>query len=66
MSPSKTTASWFDPKYVATVVGVLAAGALVFYSTLTRSGPTVEEITFVLLAVTLPATVAYEVTRRIR
>lgn len=57
--------SWRDPQFVATVVGLLAFGASVVYSALTRSGPTVEEITYVVLAVTLPATVAYELARRL-
>ena len=56
--------SWTAPEYVATVVGVLAVGALVFYSALTDTGPTVDEVLFVLLAVTLPATIAYELARR--
>jgi hypothetical protein len=51
---------------VATVVGVLATGALVFYSSLTRAGPTVDEILVVVLSITVPATVAYEVARRWR
>ncbi|MFB6233561.1 MAG: hypothetical protein ABEH61_04815 [Haloarculaceae archaeon] len=55
---------WTDPEYVATVVGVLAIGALVFYSSLTQAGPTVDEILFVLLSITIPVTVAYEVARR--
>jgi len=56
--------SWTDPEYVATVVGVLSTGALVAYSALTESGPTVDEVPFVALAITLPATAAYEVARR--
>jgi len=56
--------SWSDPEYVATVVGVLATGALVFYSALTQSGPTVEEVIFVVLAITLPTGIAYEIARR--
>lgn len=58
--------SWGDPEYVGAVVGVLATGALVFYSALTQSGPTVEEITFVVLAITLPSGIAYEIARRWR
>lgn len=53
-----------SPEYVATVVGVLATGALVFYSSLTETGPTVDEILFVGLWITVPVTVAYEVARR--
>jgi hypothetical protein len=56
--------SWTDPDYVAAVVGVLATGALVFESALTASGPTVDEIIFVILAITLPMTVACEIARR--
>lgn len=58
------SSSWSDPRYVSTLVGVLATGALVFYAALTQSGLTVEEVVFVLLAVTLPATIAYEIVRR--
>jgi hypothetical protein len=56
--------SWTDPDYVATVVGVLATGAVVFYSAMTASGAAVEEVVFVILAITLPMTVTYEITRR--
>jgi len=55
---------WSDPRYVSTVVGILATGALVFYAPSTQSGLTVEEVVFVLLSVTLPATIAYEIARR--
>ena len=64
MSSTDFPSSWSDPEYVATVVGVLATGTLVFYSALTQSGPTVEEVTFVILAITLPASIAYEIARR--
>ncbi|SFR58315.1 hypothetical protein SAMN04487947_2545 [Halogeometricum rufum] len=64
MSPAESPPSWTDPRYVAAVVGVLATGAVVFYSALTPTGPTVEEVVFALLAVMLPATAAYEVARR--
>ena len=57
--------SWTDPDYVAAVVGVLAVGALVFYTALVDSAPSVETVVFVLLWVTVPATVAYEVARRL-
>ena len=57
--------TWTSPEYVATVVGVLATGGLVFYSATTASGPTVDEVVFVALAITLPATVAYELARRL-
>jgi hypothetical protein len=64
MSARNGSPSWTDPEYVATVVGVLSVGALVGYSTLADSGPTVDEVLFVALAITLPATAAYEVARR--
>lgn len=57
-------ASWRDPSYVAAVVGVVAVGALVLYAALVPSPPSVETATFVLLWVTVPTTVAYEVARR--
>ncbi len=63
--PSRDPPSqWTDPEYVSTVVGVLATGALIFYSSLTQSGPTVDEIAFVILTITVPTTVAYELARR--
>lgn len=55
---------WTNPEYVATVVGVLAIGALVFYSSLTQSGLTVDDVLFVGLGITVPVTIAYEVARR--
>ena len=55
---------WTDPEYVGAVVGVIAVGSLVFYSSLTKAGPTVEEIVFVVLTIALPATGAYEIARR--
>ncbi len=61
---SKQT-SWTDPDYVAAVVGVLATGALFFYSALVDGAPSVETIGFVLLWVLLPATLAYEVADRV-
>lgn len=57
--------SWTDPDYVAAVVAVLAVGALVFYSALVDGSPLVETVLFVLLWVTVPVTVAYEVARRL-
>jgi len=39
---------------------------VVFYSAITRSGPTVDAVVFVVLAITVPATVAYELARRWR
>lgn len=65
MSATNSPAAWTSPAYVATVVGVLAIGTLVFYSSLTQVGPTVDEILFVLLSITIPVTIAYELTRRL-
>jgi hypothetical protein len=53
-----------SPESVATVIGVLAVGALVFYSSLTQTGPTVDEILFVVLSIAIPVTIAYEIARR--
>lgn len=64
MSSDVEPTSWTDPNYVATVIGVLAAGILVFYAALSDSGLTTNEVVLVLLAVTLPATIAYEIARR--
>ena len=58
------SASWTDPEYVAAVVGVLAVGALVFYSVLVEGAPPVETVLFVLLWVTVPVTVAYGIARQ--
>lgn len=63
MSSTDFPSSWTDPRYVATVVDVLASGAIVFYSDMAQSGPTVEEVIFVGLAITLPTTIAYEIAR---
>jgi lysozyme family protein len=57
--------SWRDPRYVGTIVGVLATGFLYVYRTLTQSGPTTGEIAFVILAIVLPASIAYELARRL-
>ena len=64
MSSAGFPSSWSDPEYVATVVGVLATGAVVFYSAVAQSGPTVEEVTLVVLTITLPVGLAYEIARR--
>lgn len=64
MSPNGSSLKWTNPEYVATVAGVIATGTLVFYSSLTQSGPTVDEIIFAGLAITIPATIAYELARR--
>lgn len=65
MATDSAPVSWTDPNYVAAVVGVLAVGALYFYSAWTGSGPTADEITFVLAVVFLPTTLAYEIARRV-
>ncbi|SFL02907.1 hypothetical protein SAMN04487950_2042 [Halogranum rubrum] len=64
MSSPQSGPSWTDPAYVATVVSVLAVGTLVFYISLTDGGPSVGEVLFTLLWVSVPTTVAYEVARR--
>jgi hypothetical protein len=65
--PSDTSrADWTSPEYVATVVGVLATGALVFFAALTRSSPAVDDVMFVVLSITVPVTLAYELARRWR
>ena len=57
-------ANWTSPDYVATVVGVLAVGAIAFVAALTRPSPTVDGVTFVVLSITVPAALAYELARR--
>ena len=64
-APSTTFQSdWPSPDSVATVVGVLAVGALVFVAALTRSSLTGDDLTPVVLSSTVPATLAYEFARR--
>jgi hypothetical protein len=65
MTQSGFPASWTDPRYVTTVVGLLAFGALVFYSSSPQSSLAVEDVTFVVLALTLPMSAAYEIARRL-
>ena len=65
MSDSEFPSSWGDPQYVAAIVGVIATGALYFYSGLTQSGLTIEEITLVIFAILLPTSMAYEIARRL-
>ena len=55
---------WTDPEYVATVVGVLAVGALVFYAELVSPTLTARTVVSVVLWVTIPMTVAHVVARR--
>ena len=64
MSSDEFPTSWRDPQYVSTVVGVLAMGAMIFYAALTDGPPTPETVWFVVLAVSIPAVIAYEVARR--
>ena len=61
---SAATTDWTDPGYVATVVGVLAVGALVFYAELVGPTLTARTVVFVVLWVTLPMTVARVVAHR--
>ncbi|WP_276260058.1 hypothetical protein [Haloglomus litoreum] len=51
-----------DPEFVAVVAGVLAVAALYVYAA-TTGVPTPATVTFVLLAVTLPMTIAYWLAR---
>ncbi|RLM53506.1 hypothetical protein DVK02_13575 [Halobellus sp. Atlit-31R] len=65
--PSDTSRSGrASPEYAVTVVGVLAVGALAFFAALTRSNPTVDDVTFVVVSTTIPVTLAYELARRWR
>ncbi|RBI62351.1 hypothetical protein DMJ13_10785 [halophilic archaeon] len=64
MSPAAFPSSSSTRNYVATVVGVIATGVLCFYSALTQSGPTVDEIVYVMLAVLVRTTIADEIARR--
>ena len=64
MPAPESQPGWTSPEYVATVVGVLAVGVLVFYSSLTRTGLTVDDVLFVGLGITVPTTIAYEIARR--
>jgi hypothetical protein len=65
MAASDTAPSFRDPQYVATVAGVLATGALIFYAALVDGPPTAETVGFVVLALTVPTTLAYELARRV-
>jgi hypothetical protein len=65
MTDTEFPSSWSDPRYVAAIVSVIATGALYFYSGLTQSGLTVEEITLVIFAILLPTSIAYEIARRL-
>ena len=61
---SDTPSSWRDPRYIATIVGVIATAALYFFHGVTQAGPTTGEITTVLLVVFVPSWIAYEIARR--
>ena len=65
MSGSEFPSSWSDPRYVAAIVSVIAAGALYFHAGLSQSGLTIEEITLVIFAILLPTSVGYEIARRL-
>jgi len=64
MVDDEVPTSWTDPDYVAAVVGVLAIGALAVYAGLVDGAPSIETVLFVLLWVTLPTSLAYEIARR--
>jgi len=64
MPSSDSQPSWTSPEYVATVVGILATGILVFYGSLAQTDLTVDEILFVGLGLTVPMTISYEIARR--
>jgi len=55
---------WDDPQYVATLVGVVATGALYVYAAATENSLRTTEITLVLLAILVPASAVYELARR--
>ncbi|RXK49264.1 hypothetical protein [Halorientalis pallida] len=65
MSAREFPSSWTDPSYVATIVMVLATGSLFFYAALRPGEPSPETVGFVVLWVSAPATVAYELARRL-
>ena len=64
MSAREFPGSWTDPEYVATVVMVLATGALFFYAALRPGSPSPEAVGYVLLWISLPTAIAYELARR--
>jgi len=64
MSERDFPSSWRDPEYVSAIVGVLAIGALFFYSAMVESAPRTETIGFVLLWVLIPTIIAYEIASR--
>lgn len=46
-----TPSSWRDPRYLATVIGLVAFGALVFYAGLTSGPPAPESVAIVAVAI---------------
>jgi hypothetical protein len=64
MSSGNQPTSWTDPNYVATVVGVIALGVLVFYAALSDASLTTNDVIVVVLGITIPAMIAYEIARR--
>ncbi len=66
MSSSEFPTDWHDPEFVATVVGVLAVGAIAVYLAAADAGVSVGPFVGLLLAVLVPAAVAYELARQVR
>jgi len=64
MATSDFPSEWTDPRYVATIVGVLATVALYVYASTPQNTITTSEITLVLLVVLAPAGAVYELARR--
>jgi hypothetical protein len=64
MAASDFPTEWDDPRYVATLVAVVATGALYVYAAATENSLRTTEITLVLLAILVPASVVYELARR--
>lgn len=64
MSATEFPTSWRDPRYVSTVVGVLATGALLAYAALVESALDPGTVGLVLLWVLVPTSLAYEAARR--
>lgn len=64
MSNDDFPTSWRDPDYIAAIVGVVATGALFFYSALVEAAPSTETIGFVLFWVLIPTGISYEIARR--
>jgi hypothetical protein len=64
MPANESSAPWNNPDYVAAIVGVLATGFLFFYTAITGSGPSTDEILFIILFVFLPMAIAHEIVQR--